>query len=95
MPLPLEALEVRAETVAAGVPDPMRTMPIVDRLFAASVASSMGVSLISIPSGSQEWPITTSQITAGWQATELGNVAGPTAFTTAPRTLTPAHTYGV
>lgn len=68
IPIPLEALEVRAgETVAAGTPDPLTTRPIVDRLFANTVASRMGVQAIGIPQGSTEWPVATSGATAGWR----------------------------
>ena len=96
IPVPLDALEVRAgETVASGVPSPMATMPIMDRLFAPTVAAKMGAQIIAIPQGSQEWPIATSNVAAAWAATETGNVAGPTTFATSDRTLAPGHTYGV
>src|SRR5262245_50113148 len=70
-PVPLMALEQRAgETIAAGTPDPIATRPIIDRLFPASVSARLGVSLINIDSGAIEWPVCTSNVTAGWQATE-------------------------
>jgi HK97 family phage major capsid protein len=96
--LPWEAfaLEQRAgETIASGVPDPIKTMGIVDQLFPASVASKMGVQSIQIPSGAVEWPLTTQGCTAGWQATELGDVGAPQAFQTTDKVMKPEHTYGV
>ena len=96
MPIPLLALERRAgETVASGTPNPLETRPIIDRIFPDSVAARMGAQMISIPSGSVEWPVTTSAVTAGWQATELGNVSGPTAYATTDKALAPNNTLGV
>lgn len=96
IPVPWLALERRAgETVAAGVPDPIRTAPIIDRLFADSVAVRMGASMVNVGVGALEYPVTTSAVTAGWAATETGAVAGPTAYTTIDRPLTPAHTLGI
>jgi hypothetical protein len=70
-------------------------MPIIDRLFPDSVASRMGAQMVSIDSGAIEWPVTTSAVTAGWAATEGGNVAGPTAYVTTDRAMAPDHTLGV
>jgi len=96
IPLPLEALELRAgETVATGTPDPVSTRPIIDRLFPAMAAGRMGVSMVSIPSGSVEWPVVTSSVAAGWADGELADVAGPTPFATTDRPLAPDHTLGV
>ena len=96
VPVPLMALERRAgETIASGVPDPMRTMPIIDRLFPASVASRLGASLINIDSGAQEWPVVTSSVTAGWADGELADVAAPAAFQTTDRPLKPEQNFGV
>jgi len=96
MPVPWEALEVRAgETVAGGTPDPMRTAPIIDRLFAGSVAARMGAQMINIDQGAAEYPVTTSSISAGWAASEVGNVTGPSAYTTVDRPLTPDHNLGI
>jgi HK97 family phage major capsid protein len=96
VPVPLMALERRAgETIASGTPDPMRTMPIIDRLFPASVASRMGAQLINIDSGAQEWPVVTSSVTAGWADGELADVAGPTAFATTDKPLKPEQNFGV
>lgn len=95
-PVPLMALEQRAgETVAAGTPDPIQTRPIIDRLFPASVAAQMGAQMIQIGSGAVEWPVTTSAVTAGWAATETGNVAGPTAYATTDKALKPEHNLGI
>ncbi|MHA3978747.1 phage major capsid protein [Halovulum sp. GXIMD14794] len=96
LPVPYESLEVRAgETVASGTPDPIQTRPIIDRIFAQSAAARMGAQMLNIGSGEVEYPVTTSSVTAGWQATETGNVAGPTAYTTTDRPLAPDHTLGV
>lgn len=93
-PIPWGALE-RRNTVAANVPNPLQTRPIIDRLFPDSVAARMGAQMIAIESGLQEWPVTTSAVTAGWQATEAGSVAGPTQFTTVDKALAPNNTLGI
>jgi len=96
IPVPLEALETRAgETVAGGTPNPLQTMPIIDRLFADSVATAMGARMISIPFGAREWPVVTSSVAAGWAATETGSVAAPTAFATTDRAMAPDNTLGI
>jgi HK97 family phage major capsid protein len=94
VPVPWAALEMR-DTVAAGTPDPITTQPIIDRLFPASVAGRMGAQMVSIDSGAMEWPVVTSSVTAGWGATEAGNVAGPTAFVTTDKPMKPDHNLGV
>lgn len=96
MPVPWQALERRAgETIAAGTPNPLQSRPIIDRIFPDSVAARMGAQMISIPSGLTEWPVTTSAVTAGWQATETGTVAGPTVYTTVDKALGPNNTLGI
>lgn len=96
IPVPWAALETRVgETVASGVPDPKFTAPIIDRIFAESVAGRMGARVININSGLQEYPVTTSSVSAGWQATETGAVAGPTVYATTDRPLAPDHTLGI
>lgn len=96
LPLPLEVLEQRAgETVASGTPSPVDTRPIIDRLFPQSVAARMGLSMINIGVGEVEWPVVSSSITAGWAATETGDVAGPTTYATTDRPLKPNHNLGV
>ncbi|WP_340667513.1 phage major capsid protein [Bradyrhizobium ottawaense] len=98
VPVPLEALqlETRAgETVASGLYSPKATAPIIDRLFPASVAAQMGVSMINIAQGSQEWPLTASSVAAGWAASETGAVAGPTVYSTAERSVAPNSTLGI
>jgi len=95
-PVPYEALEVRAgETTASGVPDPVTTRPIIDRLFPQSVAGAMGARMVNIASGANEYPVSTSTVEAGWANSEGGNVAGPTRYTTVDRPLVPDHTLGV
>ncbi|MFN6976551.1 MAG: phage major capsid protein [Gemmobacter sp.] len=94
VPVPLAALEQR-NTVAAGTPDPIRTMPTIDRLFPDSVASRMGAAMISVDNGAMEYPVVTSNVTAGWADGEGANVAGPTAYVTTDRALRPDHTLGV
>ena len=93
-PVPWAALE-RRNTVAAGTPNPLSTRPTIDRLFPDSVAARMGAQMISIDSGLTEWPVTTSAVTAGWQTTESGSVAGPTAYTTVDKALAPNNTLGI
>lgn len=93
-PVPWAALE-RRNTVASATPNPLSTRPIIDRLFPDSVAARMGAQMIQIDSGLTEWPVTTSAVTAGWQATESGSVAGPTQFTTVDKALAPNNTLGI
>jgi HK97 family phage major capsid protein len=96
IPVPYAALETRAgETIASSTPDPIATRPLIERLFPASAAAQMGVQMINIGTGGQETPVTTSAISAGWQATETGNVPGPSAYTTLDRPLKPDHTLGI
>lgn len=96
VPVPIEALEMRAgETVAAGTPDPVMTRPIIDRIFAPTVAARMGVQFITIAQGLTEWPVATSGATAGWADGETANVAGPQVYATVDKALKPDHTFGV
>jgi hypothetical protein len=96
VPIPFAALEQRAgETVASGTPDPVSTRGLIDRLFPGTIIGRMGGRMINIPSGEVEYPVVTSNVTAGWAASETGAVTSPTAFTTVDRPLTPAHTLGV
>lgn len=97
IPIPFEALlEQRSgETIASGTPDPIRTAPIIDRLFANSAASRMGVRTVNIPFGESEYPIVSSSVAAGWATTETGGVSGPTAFSTADKSLSPDSTLGI
>jgi HK97 family phage major capsid protein len=96
IPIPYEALETRAgETIASGTQNPMTTMPVVDRLFADSVAAQMGGQTINIPFGDREWPVVTSSVAAGWAATETGSVPGPTAFAVTDKAMQPDNTLGV
>ena len=96
MPVPWLALERRAgETIASGTPNPLMTRPIIDRIFPDSVAARMGAQMIAIASGLTEWPVTTSAVTAGWQATETGNVSGPTVYATTDKALSPNNTLGI
>ncbi|WP_255679526.1 phage major capsid protein [Methylocystis sp. WRRC1] len=96
VPVPWEALERRVgETVASGIFDPKQVRPVIDRLFPDSVAARMGGQMISIDTGLMEIPLTTSSVTAGWAASETGNVAGPTTFATTERTLSPEQTLGI
>jgi HK97 family phage major capsid protein len=96
VPVPWAALEKRAgETVASGTPDPVRTMPIIDRIFADSAAVRMGAQMVNIDSGAVEYPVTTSSVTAGWANGETANVAGPTAYATTDRPLAPNSTLGI
>jgi HK97 family phage major capsid protein len=93
IPVPLAALEQR-DVMTTDVPNPTRTMGIIDRLFPASVAARLGVQTINIEQGSVAWPVATSGVIAGWAPTEGANVPGPSPFTTAERMLKPEHTLG-
>lgn len=96
IPVPWEALEVRAgETVSTGTPDPVRTAPIIERLFNGSVAAQMGGSMVNVGVGEMEYPVATSKVTAGWANGETGNVPGPSAYTTIDRPLKPDNNLGV
>jgi HK97 family phage major capsid protein len=96
IPVPLEALETRAgETIASGVPNPRETMPIIERIFAASSAARMGARMINIGVGEVEYPVSTGGAQPGWAGSETGDVPGPQAYTTVDRPLTPDHTLGV
>ncbi len=59
------------------------------------MAAQLGAQTISIDSGAIEWPVTTSAVTAGWAATEGGNVATGAAYATTDRAMKPDHTLGV
>lgn len=96
IPVPWQALERRAgETVAAGTPNPLQTAPIIERLFAESVAARMGGAMVNVDAGELEYPVTSSSVSAGWAATETGNVPGPSAYTTVDRPLKPSNTLGL
>ena len=96
IPVPLEALETRAgETLAGGVPDPVRTMPTIERLFANSSATQMGCRMINVGVGEIEYPVATGGAQPGWAGSETGDVPGPQAYTTVDRPMTPDHTLGV
>jgi len=95
-PVPYAALETRTgETVASGVFDPKTTAPVIDRIFAESVATRMGARMVNIGSGLMEYPVTTSSVTAGWATSETGSVSGPTVYATTDRPLDPSHTLGI
>ena len=96
LPVPWQALEQRAgETIASGTPDPVSTRPIIDRLFPQSVAARMGAQMVNIGQGESEYPVTTSAVTAAWQASETGDVAAPAAYAVTDRPLAPDHTLGI
>jgi HK97 family phage major capsid protein len=95
-PVPWAALEKRAgETIASGVPNPMNTRPIIDRIFADSAAARMGASMFNVDSGDVEYPVTTSAVSAAWAATETGAVGAPAAYQTTDKPLSPSNTLGV
>lgn len=96
IPVPLEALETRAgETLAGGVPDPIRTMPTIERLFAGSSATRMGCKMINVGVGEIEYPVATGGAQPGWAGSETGDVPGPQAYTTVDRPMKPDNTLGV
>ena len=94
VPVPWDALETR-DTVSTATPNPVRTQTFIDRLFPASAAARMGVSMVSIGVGEAEYPVTTHGATVGWAASEGGDVGAAQAFQTADRALKPDHTLGV
>ena len=90
IPVLLEALETRAgETLAGGVPDPVRTMPTIDRFFANSSASRMGCRMINVGVGKIEYPVATGGAQPGWAGSKAGHVPGPQAYTTVDRPMKP------
>ena len=95
-PVPLGALiETRAgETVASGTPSPRDTAPIVDRLFAQTVAERIGVRFINVGQGEREIPITTGGAVVGWADGELADVADAAAFATTAREMKPLYNMG-
>lgn len=96
IPIPWAALEVRTgETVASGVPDPIQTRPIIDRLFPSSVAARMGAQLVNIDHGAVEWPVTTQGALVGWQDGETAAVGAAQAYQSADRPMKPDQTLGV
>jgi HK97 family phage major capsid protein len=96
IPVPLEALETRSgETLAGGVPDPIRTMPTIDRIFANSSATQMGCRMINVGVGEIEYPVATGGAQPGWAGSETGDVPGPQAYTTVDKAMTPDNTLGV
>lgn len=96
IPVPWQALEQRAgETVASGTPNPVRTAPIIDRLFPQSVAGRLGIQMVTIEGGALEYPVTTSAVTAGWADGETASVPGPVAYATTDRPLAPNNTLGI
>lgn len=95
IPVPLAVLERRAgETVAANLPNPTTIQSLIDRMFPGSVAGAMGTHFVNIAAGSSEWPVVTDGVSVAWAASELGNVANPSAFKTAARSVHPTHTLG-
>lgn len=96
VPIPLMALEQRSgETIASGVVNPVDFKPIIARLFPDSVAARLGGNMVNVGKGASEYPVTSSAITAGWAASETGDVSGPTQYTTASKTLKPNQNLGV
>jgi len=96
VPVPWQALERRAgETIASGTPSPVAVAPIIDRLFPGSVAAGLGALMVTIAQGSESYPITNSSVAASWQTSETGSVGGPTAYSTAARSLAPNNTLGI
>lgn len=96
VPVPWEALEMRAgETTSDGTPNPMRTAPIIDRLFADSAATRMGGRMINVGVGEVEYPVTTSAVSAGWVGGEGQDAPGPSPYTTQDRPMKPDNTLGI
>lgn len=95
IPVPYSALlDTRADTVSSGTPDPVMTAPIIDRVFADSVASRMGVQQINIAFGDKEYPIASQGAVFNWVASEGADLAAAVAYQTGDVTLSPAQTGG-
>jgi len=95
VPVPYAALEQRAgETIASGGTTPEMTRPIIERLFPQSVAARMGVQSVNITQGDVVFPVATSGAVTGWQATETGDVGGPSPFAVDEPALAPDQTLG-
>ncbi len=91
IPVPLEALETRAnETTAGDLVAPKQTAPIIDRLFPASVAAAMGTRMVNIGAGQAEYPITSQGVSTAWAATELAG-ASNSQYKTSERLVKPEH----
>lgn len=92
IPVPYAALEQRAEVI---------TMPtrinstFIDRLFPGSVAARMGVQAINIGVGATAYPVSTSDVTAGWATTAGGDVPGPLGYSAVAKELYPFQHLGV
>ena len=95
IPIPYAALETRAgETIAADQVNPKTIRPIIDRIFPNSVAERLGIQRINIGAGELAFPVATAGAVFGWQTNELANVAAPSSYQTAERSLNPDHTGG-
>ena len=95
IPIPFEALlETRANTVSSGTPTPEVTAPIIDRIFADSVAQRMGVRQINIPFGDRVYPIASQGAVFNWADGEGTDLAEAVAYQTGDVTLSPDHQGG-
>ena len=94
-PVPFEALlETRADTTSATTPTPEMTAPIIDRIFADSVAQRMGVRSVNIPFGDRVYPIASAGAAFGWIDGEGADLAAAVAYETGDVTLSPEHQGG-
>jgi hypothetical protein len=55
----------------------------------------MGGQMVNIGQGELEYPVATSGASVGWQASETGDVASPSAYATTDKPLAPDNTLGV
>lgn len=95
IPIPYEALlEQRTDTVSSGTPTPEMTAPIVDRIFADSVAQRMGIRQINVPFGDRVFPVAIAGAAFNWVASEGADLAAAVAYATGDVTLSPDHTGG-
>lgn len=97
IPIPLGVLApmaTRADTTSATTPTPETTLPIIDRVFADSVAARMGVRQVSIPFGDRVYPIATAGAAFNWVASEGADLAAAVEYSTGDQTLSPNQTGG-
>lgn len=97
IPIPLDILvpvETRADTTSATTPTPETTLPIIDRVFADSVAARMGIRQVTIPFGDRVTPIATAGSVFNWASAEAADLAAAAEYATGDRTLEPDHVGG-
>ena len=101
MLLPPEDTEQRADaatTVAAAVKSPGSQAPVLERVFARSIAARLMVAMPSVPVGSANYPIMTSGTTAAMKNAGVAQDAAAasfTGFTLDPKRLTARYLFRI